>query len=177
MSSPLVDKSMAGLLRKHEKDITSLFRRLTFLRAQSAPVPLPEAVYAPGPATHTITFLSGNWGPVGASASITPDADLYVDIVASAIAKASEGYTMLGLNVTGGVTVGPLNNPDGTGENFAWTPFTSSTVDTAITSIPKRLLLPGGVTTTVALVGRRNTLAGTQTLNYSSLAILPAGWA
>lgn len=63
---------------------------------------------------------------------------------------------MIGVNITGGLTLGPDTPPDGGPVASQWTRFSFSPVHTAIENPTKRVLLPGGVETVFTFWARRN---------------------
>lgn len=145
--------------------------------AYSNPV-IPDPQWLYGPSATTLTGGAGSWQLIaGGPLTITPARALWVDVAASAIMKASTGYSMLGINITGGVVLGPDAPPDGGSPASHWTPFTSSTVDAAVMSPVKRILLPAGVATNFMIYARRNVGSGTHTCNYPMLTLNPVRWA
>lgn len=138
---------------------------------------LPDPKWSFGPSATSLTGGASSWQLIANSTfTYTPPYDLWVDVEASAIMKASTGYSMLGINITGGRTVGTDEAPDNSGSTSHWTPFTSSTVDTSVKTPVKRLLLPGGVGTNFMIYARRNVGSGTHTCNYPTLMLLPVRW-
>lgn len=140
---------------------------------------LPPGTVTAGDSANTVNSAASSWSAsiLGVSRTMTPTYDMYVDAHISAICKASTGYTMIGLSVTGGAAVTPEQDPDGTARGAYWTPFTSSAVDTQISMIPKRILVPGGQSTTFAMWARRSVGSGVQTCNYPIMTLTPARWA
>jgi hypothetical protein len=141
---------------------------------------VPDMMWATGPSSYTITASASSWvslGPSGVTFSITPAEDLWVDVSFNAVCKASSGYVMIGINIAGGLSLAPDEPPGGGAGASHWTPFTSSTVDTGLACVTKRVLLPKGVSTAFAGWTRRNVSSGTHTCNYSVLSMLPVRWA
>lgn len=141
---------------------------------------LPDQVWLYGVSAFTLTGGASSWHTVtSATVDFTPPRDLWVDIQGGAVVKAASGggYVMVGLNLSGGLNLTPDSPPDGGTPLSHLTPFSSSTVDTHITTPVKRVRLPGGVTTTVALWTRRNVSSGVHTCNYAFGSIRPVRWA
>lgn len=142
----------------------------------SEAIPDPQWIYGPG--ATSLTGGAGVWQLIaGGPLTITPARALWIDVAASAIMKASTGYSMLGINITGGIVLDPASPPDGGSLTSHWTPFTSSTVDTAVMTPVKRVLLPTGVATNFMIWARRSAGSGTQACNYPLLTVNPVRWA
>lgn len=138
---------------------------------------LTDPIWVYGPSSVSLTGGAASWQLISGTTTIyRPRRDLWVDVEASAIMKASTGYSMLGINITGGRTVSTDEAPDNSMASSSWTPFTSSTVDTSVKTPVKRLLLPGGVDTNFMIYARRNVGSGTHTCNYSLLTLRPVKW-
>lgn len=141
---------------------------------------LPSQQVGIGPSAFTITGGAASWQAIGLELTYTPPADLWVDLEASAeVSGQNTAYTMIGVNITGGLTLAPDQGPaDGTAASH-WTRFTFSTVHTAIQNPTKRMLLPGGVATTFTFWARRSAVpaSGANVCNYSLLSLRPVRWA
>lgn len=170
-------------LRELEEAIRTLQKRQNELQralTSFSPEPLPEPIYSSGASVNTVTASGGSWVNLGPSSSLritlTPTAPMVVEVIANAICKASSGYTMISVNVSGGVTLAPDELPGGA-SGAAASPFTSSSVDTGLMMPPKMLTLPAGVPTTFDMYARRNVSSGSHYVNYPVIAVLPVRWA
>jgi len=144
---------------------------------------LPGVQYVNGAASFLITGGAGSW-QAGLALTITPEAAMWVDVEASAMVAASTNqttvnYTMIGVNISGGLSLSPDAPPDGLTPVAHWTPFTFATGVVGMKTPVKRVLLPGGVPTTFTFYARRSAVpaAGSNVANYSQIQVRPVRWA
>lgn len=174
------DTAIGGVERATQTEVntgTDLTRYVTPFTLKST-LALPDPMWSRGDSANTLTAGASSWQALTSCQIVfTPARDLWVDIAAGAVCKASSGYTMIGFQIIGGISMAPDIDPAGGSGGAHWTPFTSSTVDTGMTTPTKRVLLPGGTQTTVTLYTRRSVSTGTHTTNYPILTLHPVRWA
>lgn len=176
---PLTPQTTLRELRAGDR-VVCVEQHRRVLVVQAATPALPEQAWFYGPSGFQLTGGASSWHAVPNAALVfTPPRDLWVDVSVGAVVKASSGggYVMIGVNITGGVTLAPDAPPDGGASMSSWTPFCSSTVDAHINAPTKRIRLPGGVPTTFTFYTRRNVSSGTHTCNYAIGTIRPVRWA
>ncbi|MGU3424037.1 hypothetical protein [Microbacterium paraoxydans] len=144
---------------------------------------LPAVQHVNGASSFIVTGGAGSW-QAGASMTITPESDMWVDVEASAMVAASTNqttlnYTMIGVNISGGVTLAPDAPPDGGPTYSHWTPFTFATGVVGMKTPVKRVLLPAGIPTTFTFHARRNAVpsSGSNIANYAQIQVRPVRWA
>ena len=141
------------------------------------PLPMPLSSVGSGTA-FTITAAGGTWANVTgwAALTMTPERDLWVEVLFTTIPSASVGYVAAGVNITGGVTWPPVSDPINEAAS-AWgnSPFGTSATQQPITGT-KVLLIPGGLATTFTPQALRSASSGTQQITYPVLKITPLYW-
>lgn len=177
MSIPLIDKSMEGRLRRMRSDIDQLFRRLrTALPDPIADMPSTQVRF--GPTATTVTAAAATWANIDAALSVTltPIADLEVSCAFSANVRGDGTvYGMIGMEASGGVTLGPDYDQVSGVQQFGLTAFSAAAALVTVYG-SKTLILPAGVPTTLTMRGRRNTTAYAPATNYAMMRVEPRRW-
>lgn len=177
MSTPLVDKSFEGRIRRMQADIAALTRRLR--TALPDPVPdMPDSWWGYGPASSTVTAAASTWEETtpALAVTLTPIADLEVEVNMSAnIVGNVTVYGMIGVRAVGGVNLEPDYDQLTGLQQFAPSPFSAAAANVQVYG-SKILRLPVGVATTLSLCRRRNATSYAPSVNYSMMQVIPRRW-
>ena len=138
---------------------------------------LPDPLIDVTSTTSTITSAAGAWQSVAGSSIMSfgnLPRPLWVSIYCKAEVYASSGYTMMGVALSGAVSMTPEQNEPGGPALFAYAPFHESAITTAI-SVIRVVEIPAG-TTNMRFQQRRSAGSGSQGLNYGLAHVTPIKW-
>lgn len=145
-----------------------------------APLPQPLIDFG-GDSSDQISAAGGAWQDVNGSSSLTfgtLDRPLAVRATynAQTTTTAGQAYAMIGVGVTGALTVLPEYDQATGVLRFGYTPFTNAGQSATLQG-EKRIVVPAGAATYFRLQARRSTTTGITAIAYGKLELIPERWA